>query len=186
MEQREGWIGFHSDLEGAFREELYSDIAVKPGCGPPIRAHKFMLATRSEILCKAAPEESISLPEFDHEELETFLEFLYRGDLAREQFEKHFCSLLIAADKYEIPHLQKFSEQQLLRMLNPSNALSILEISDIVLNETLRNAALKLIVLQYKEIVLTASFEEFAKQKPQLVVQITKAALTYASMKRII
>ncbi|MCL7035907.1 hypothetical protein MKW94_014184 [Papaver nudicaule] len=71
-------------------------------------------------------------------------------------------------------------------MLNPSNALNILEISDVVSNETLRAAALKLIVLQYKEIVLTPGFEEFAKQKPQLVVQITRAALTYASMKRII
>ncbi|MCL7027691.1 hypothetical protein MKW94_018942, partial [Papaver nudicaule] len=144
-------------------------------------------AARSEILktmlasdlCKAAPEDSISLPEFNHEELETFLEFLYRGDLATEKFEKHFCSLLIAADKYGIPHLQKFSEQQLLKLLNSSNALKVLELSEVVSNETLKVAALKFIVLQYREIVLTPSFDDFAKQKPHLGVQITRASLTY-------
>ncbi|MCL7049913.1 hypothetical protein MKW94_008801 [Papaver nudicaule] len=194
MEQREGyWTGFHSEFDETFRAGVYSDIQVKPGSGPPIRAHKFLLATRSEILktmlasdsCKAEPNDSISLPEFSHEELETFLEFLYRGDLGIEKFEKHFCSLFVAADKYGIPHLQQFSEQQLLKLLNPSNALKVLELSEVVSNETLKLAALKLIVLQYKEIVVTPSFDEFAKQNPHLGVQITRAALTYANEKKI-
>ncbi|KAI3887631.1 hypothetical protein MKX03_031872 [Papaver bracteatum] len=154
-----------------FPTGIYSDIQVKPSSGPPIHAHKVLLATRSEILknmlasdwCKAAPEDSISLPEFSYEELDTFMEFLYRGDLAVEKFQKHCGSLLIAADKYDIAHLQKFSELQL----------------------TVKLAALKLIVLQYKEIVLTPSFEEFAKKNPHLMVQITRAALTYSSERRI-
>ncbi|KAI3904287.1 hypothetical protein MKW92_013033 [Papaver armeniacum] len=136
-------------------------------------------------LCKAAPGDSISLPEFNHEELETFLEFLYQGDLVVEKFEKHFCSLLIAADKYGIPHLQKFCEKQLLKLLNSSNALKVLEISDAVSNEILKLAALKLIVVQYKDIVLLPTFDEFAKQNPHLVVQITRASLSYSNEKRI-
>ncbi|KAI3931091.1 hypothetical protein MKW92_011427 [Papaver armeniacum] len=186
-EEREGWIAFLSELALAVREGIYSDIQVKPRSGPSIRAHKFVLATRSEILknmlesdlCKAAPGDSISLPEFNHEELETFLEFLYQGDLVVEKFEKHFCSLLIAADKYGIPHLQKFCEKQLLKLLNSSNALKVLEISDAVSNEILKLAALKLIVLQYKDIVLLPTFDEFAKQNPHLVVQITRASLLF-------
>ncbi|KAI3849518.1 hypothetical protein MKW92_027665 [Papaver armeniacum] len=196
LEEREGgWIGCLTDLALAFREGIYSDIQVKPGNGPSIRAHKFLLATRSEILilknmlesdsCKAAPEESISLPEFSHEELDTFLEFFYRGDLAIEKFEKHFCSLLIAADKYGILHLQKFSEHHLVKLLSASNALKILEVSDVVSNEKIKLAALKLIVLHYKEIVMAPSFDEFAKQNPHLVVEITRAAFAYLSEKRI-
>ncbi|XP_026420739.1 BTB/POZ domain-containing protein At1g01640-like [Papaver somniferum] len=180
VEKEEGGIGldgFLSDLADAFREGIYSDIQVKPSSGPCIRAHKFLLASRSKIfknmlasdLCKAAPDDSISLSEFDHEELETFLEFLYRGDLPVEKFKKHYYSLLIAANKYVIPHLQKICEHQLLKILNLSNALEILELSEVVSNETLKVAVLKSIVLKYKEIVLTPEFDEFAKQNPQLV-----------------
>ncbi|KAI3916715.1 hypothetical protein MKW92_035306 [Papaver armeniacum] len=88
----------------------------------------------------------------------------------------------MAADKYGIPHLQNFCEHQLLKILNLSNALEILELSEVVSNETLKVAVLKSIVLKYKEIVLTPEFDEFAKQKPQLVVQITRASMvTYSS-----
>ncbi|KAI3927479.1 hypothetical protein MKW92_005162 [Papaver armeniacum] len=199
-DEREGWIGFRSDLVDAFREGIYSDIQVKPGSGPPIRTHKLLLATRSEILktmlasdlCKAAPDDSISLPEFNYEELETFLEFLYRGELDIEKFQMHYCSLLIAADKYGISHLQKYSEQQLIKLLNSSNALKVLELSEVVSNKTLKLAALKFILIQYKEIILAPSFDEFAKQNPHLVVQITRASVTcssqtsvYSSQKRI-
>ncbi|KAI3976149.1 hypothetical protein MKX01_011495 [Papaver californicum] len=113
VEMMEYKDNFHGDLPDAFRKGIYSDIQVKPSSGPSIRSHKFLLATRSEILknmlesdlCKAAPDESISLPEFNYEELDTFLEFLYSGDLAIKKFEKHFRSLSIAADKYDIVHL---------------------------------------------------------------------------------
>ncbi|XP_026416180.1 BTB/POZ domain-containing protein At1g01640-like [Papaver somniferum] len=91
MEDREG---FHSDLADAFRKGIPSDIQVKPSSGPSIGSHRILLATRSEILKnmlksdsgKAAPEDFINLPEFNHEELDTFLEFLYRGDLPTESF----------------------------------------------------------------------------------------------------
>ncbi|KAI3849747.1 hypothetical protein MKW98_026661 [Papaver atlanticum] len=162
--------GFLSDLAVAFREKIHSDIKVKPGGrGRAIPAHKFLLAARSEIFktmlasdtCKVAPAGSISLPEFSYEELKTFLEFLYGGSLAKEKFKKHFYTLTIAADKYVIPHLQKFCEQQILNMLDASNALKVLEISE------------------YKnEIVLLPHFEEFARQNPHLMVHITRASLT--------
>ncbi|KAI3894385.1 hypothetical protein MKX03_008689 [Papaver bracteatum] len=189
MEDRES---FHTNLADAFRKGIYSDIQVKPSSGPSIRAHRILLATRSIILknmlesdsCKIAPEESISLPDFNHEELETFLEFLYHGDLPTEKFQKHSCSLLKAADKYDILHLQKFSEKQLVKLLNSANALKILEISDVVSNETVKLAALKLIVQQFEEISLTPSFEEFAKKNTHLMVQITMAAVTYSREKR--
>ncbi|KAI3906329.1 hypothetical protein MKX01_028129, partial [Papaver californicum] len=148
IEKRDNYFG---DLTVTFREGVHSDIKVKPGSGLAIAAHKFMILTRSIILktmlasdtCKVPPNDSISLPEFNHEELKIFLEFLYRGYLAKENIEKHFCSLLIAADKYVIPHLQKFCEQQILSSLNSSNALKVLEVSEVCSNETLKLAALE-------------------------------------------
>lgn len=179
--------GFLSDLAAAFREKIHSDIKVKPGGrGRALPAHKFLLAARSEIFktmlasdtCKVAPTGSISLPEFSYEELKTFLEFLYGGSLDIEKFKNHFYTLTIAADKYVIPHLQKFCEQQILNMLDASNALKVLELSEICSNETLKRAALDSILKYKNEIVLLPYFEEFARENPHLMVHITRASLT--------
>ncbi|KAI3961916.1 hypothetical protein MKW98_022121 [Papaver atlanticum] len=179
----EGWISYLGGLAVAFREGSYSDIQVKPGNGPSIPAHRFLLATRSEFfktmlasdVCKSAPIDSISLPEFNHEELETFMEFLYCGKLAKEKLDVHFQSLAFAADKYVIPHLQTYCEQHMLELLDSSNALKILEISEICSNEVLKVAALKSILSHTKEIYFSPGFGEFARRNPHLMVHIARA-----------
>ncbi|MCL7028813.1 hypothetical protein MKW94_006121 [Papaver nudicaule] len=170
-------------LDVAFKEGRYSDIQVKPGNGPSIPAHRFLLATTSEVFktmlasdqCKAASIDSVSLPEFNHEELEAFLEFLYCGKLAKEKFEMHFYSLALAADKYVIPHLQSYCEHHIPKLLDSSNALKVLEISEICSNEILKVAALKSILSHAKEIYFTPGFEEFVRQNPHLMVHIARA-----------
>lgn len=135
-------------------------------------ASKTMLASD---LCKSAPIDSISLPEFNHEELETFLEFLYCGKLAKEKFDMHFQSLTLAADKYVIPHLQTYCEQHILKLLDSSNALEILEFSETLSNEVLKVASLTSILSHKKEIYFSPSFEDFARHNPNLMVQIARA-----------
>ncbi|KAI3961914.1 hypothetical protein MKW98_022119 [Papaver atlanticum] len=158
-------------LNVAFEEGSYSDIQVKPGNGPSIPAHRFLLATKSKVFknmlasdtCKAAPLDSISLPEFNHEELEIFLELLYCGNLAKEKFEKHFSCLALASHKSVIPHLQKFCEEEILNLLDSSTALKVLEVSEICSSEAL------------KEVYYSPGYEEFARQNPHLMVHITRA-----------
>ena len=55
--------------------------------------------------CKAPPNDTITLPELNTEELESLLGFLYSGNLPLDKLEKHVYSLFVAADKYEIPYL---------------------------------------------------------------------------------
>ncbi|MCL7023167.1 hypothetical protein MKW94_001772 [Papaver nudicaule] len=128
--------------------------------------------------CKAAQIDSVCLPEFNHEELETFLEFLYCGNLAAEKFEMHYYSLALASHKYAIPHLQKFCEEHILKLLDSSNALKVLEISEICSNETLKVAALESIIDRKDEIISSSGFQEFAIQNPHLVVHILRYACT--------
>ncbi|RZC90571.1 hypothetical protein C5167_029705 [Papaver somniferum] len=182
MKQREErWINYLGGLAAAFSEESHSDIQVKPGDGPSIPAHKFLLATRSEVFkhmlssdtCKSAQIDSVCLPEFNHEELQTFLELLYCGNLSKEKFEMHYYCLALASHKYAIPHLEKFCEEHILKLIDSSNALKVLEISEICANETLRVAALESIINHRKEIICSSSFEEFAIQNPHLMVHIT-------------
>uniref|UniRef100_A0A0D3HHC9 BTB domain-containing protein n=1 Tax=Oryza barthii TaxID=65489 RepID=A0A0D3HHC9_9ORYZ len=75
----------------AWKDGIHTDIAIRPGTGPPIQAHKAILATRSEVFrhilagdddCKAPAGDSLLLPELTHDELSHLLAFLYTGSLA--------------------------------------------------------------------------------------------------------
>lgn len=112
----------------------------------------------------------------NHEEVEALLEFLYSGKLAKEKVEKHVYSLSIAADKYEIPFLQKFCEHQMLGSLSLANALDILEISDTCSNQNLKETSLNFIVRNMEDIVFSSRFDAFALKNPHLTVQITRAS----------
>ncbi|MCL7041523.1 hypothetical protein MKW94_002334 [Papaver nudicaule] len=177
-------IKFLGGLIVAFRDGIHSDIQIKPGnSGPSLPAHRALLAIRSDIFknmlesdgCKAAPTDTVTFPELNHEELDALLEFLYSGSLATEKIEKHVYALSIAADKYEIPYLQKFCERNMLELLDSSNTLEVLEISDICSNKILRDAAMNYIVKHMEDIVFSAKYEEFARKNPHLSVQITRA-----------
>ncbi|GKU91289.1 hypothetical protein SLEP1_g5188 [Rubroshorea leprosula] len=187
-------INFLSGLIVAFREQIHTDIQLKPGNnGPCIPAHRALLAARSEIFknmldsdgCKAAPDDTITLPELNTEELESLLEFLYSGSLPAVKLEKHVFSLFVAADKYEIPYLQEFCEHYMLDSLNASNVLDVLEISDVCSNKTLKETALDFIVRNMEEIAFSAKYEVFAPKNPHLCVQITRAFFIDAKSKRI-
>ncbi|KAL8102778.1 BTB/POZ domain-containing protein At3g56230-like [Apium graveolens] len=176
---------FLGGFVAAFRDQLHSDIQLKPGDqGSSIPAHRAVLATRSIIFrnmldadgCKAAPNDTITLPELNYEELESLLEFLYSGHLSEEKVEKHVYALSTAADKYEIPFLQRFCGQQMLKSLNASNALDILEISDNCCNQSLKETALDFIVKNMEDVVFTSRFDAFALRNPHLTVQITRAS----------
>ncbi|MCL7025111.1 hypothetical protein MKW94_000909 [Papaver nudicaule] len=132
----------------------------------------------SSDTCKAAQTDSVCLSEFNHEELETFLEFLYCGNLDKEKFEMHYSSLALASHKYAIPHLEKFCEENILKLIDSSNALKVLEISEICSNETLKVAALESIIKHKQEIICSPSFDEFAIQNPHLIVHITRYSCT--------
>ncbi|XP_007011198.2 PREDICTED: BTB/POZ domain-containing protein At3g56230 isoform X2 [Theobroma cacao] len=187
-------ISFLSGLLVAFRDQIHTDIQLKPGNhGPCIPAHRALLAARSEIFrnmldsdgCKAPPSDTITLPELNTEELESLLEFLYSGNLPFDKLEKHVYSLFVAADKYEIPYLQEFCERFLLSSLNASNVLEILEISDVCSNKTLKETALNFIVRNMEDVVFSAKYEVFAPKNPHLGVQITRAFLMDSKSKRI-
>ncbi|KAK1355020.1 BTB/POZ domain-containing protein [Heracleum sosnowskyi] len=181
-------LRFLGGFISAFKDHIHTDIYVKPGdFGPSIPAHRALLASRSSIFKNMLESDSyitadhppggtITLAELYYEELQCLLEFLYNGNLSKEKVEKHVYSLSIAADKYEIPYLQKFCENQMRRCLNLSNVLDVLEISDTCSNLILREEALNFIVRNMGEIIFLPSFEEFALKNPHLNVQITRAS----------
>ncbi|KAK3003176.1 hypothetical protein RJ639_018074 [Escallonia herrerae] len=180
-----GKLSFLGGFRAAFRDQIHTDIQVKPGLnGPSIPAHRALLAARSDIFrhmldsdgCKAPPSDTIILPDLNYEEVDSLLEFLYSGHLPKEKMEKHVYTLCISADKYEIPFLQRFCENQMLESLSSSNALDVLEISDTCCNQSLKETALNFIVKNMEDVVFSARFDAFALKNPHLTVQITRAS----------
>ncbi|XP_027115613.1 BTB/POZ domain-containing protein At3g56230-like [Coffea arabica] len=186
-------LSYLAGFVSAFKDQIHTDIQVKPGGGGPcIPAHRALLAARSTIFrnmldfdgCMAPSQDIVKLPELNYEELEAFLEFLYSGNLPREKIEQHVYSLSVAADKYEVPFLQKFCEQHMLRTLNSSNALDVLEISDTCSSQSLKEATLRFIVQSMEDIVFSSKFDAFALKNPHLSVQITRTSCIDSKTRR--
>ncbi|XP_010931325.1 BTB/POZ domain-containing protein At3g56230 [Elaeis guineensis] len=169
----------------ALRDGIHTDIMVKPGTGAPLAAHRALLAMKSEIFrtmlgsdeCKAPAEDTISFPELSHDELKFLLEFLYTGSLPKGSTDKHLFSMLVAADKYNIPFLRKVCEHQILDLLDSSNALNILEVADVCSNRMLKDQAMNSIVKNVEDVVFSKRYEEFALKNAHLCVEITRALL---------
>ncbi|KAM1054170.1 hypothetical protein FF1_001590 [Malus domestica] len=187
-------IRFLSGFSVAFRDQIHTDILLQPGeSGPPIPAHKALLAIRSEVFnnildsdgCKAPATDTVKLPELNHEELESLLEFLYNGDLPEDKMNKHIYSLSLAADKYGISYLQKLCECHMLKSMSPANALDVLEVADVCSSLKLKENALDYIVENMHDIVFSAKYDSFALKNPHLCVQISRASLMDAKRKSV-
>lgn len=133
--------------------------------------------------CKAAPTNNITIPELNYDELDSLLEFLYRGNLGAEKMGKHVFALSLAADKYGIAYLQKQCDQYMLNSLNISNALDVLEIADTCSNQTLKDTAMKFLVENIQEIVLSSRYEVFVHRSPHLTVQLSRESLKVVNIK---
>ncbi|XP_010537484.1 PREDICTED: putative BTB/POZ domain-containing protein At2g40440 [Tarenaya hassleriana] len=177
---------FFGGLVKAFKEQWQVDIRLKPGDDDnAIPAHKVILAARSKVFrdmlesdeCKASQDETITLSELKHEELKTFLEFLYNGSLSFTELKQHVRPLYLAADKYEIPYLQDLCRNHLISNLNSSNALDVLELSDIPSDKPLNEAVSRYIIEHMDEIAFSQNFKPFVEKNPSLAVEIMQAFL---------
>ncbi|CAN1255187.1 BTB/POZ domain-containing protein At3g56230 [Linum perenne] len=181
-------IDFLSNFVDMFRSQLLTDIYLRPGtdAAPSIPAHRALLAARSEIFktmldteaWKAPANDTITLPELNYDELESLLEFLYSGSLPREKLERNVYSLTLAADKYEIPYLLNFCRRHMLKTLDSSTALEVLEISEAVCSSNeLKEAALRYVVKNMDELAFSGKYDVFVARNPHLAVQVTRAFL---------
>ncbi|CAH2039308.1 unnamed protein product [Thlaspi arvense] len=175
---------FLGGLVVTFKEQMHTDVVVKSGEeGPPIPSHKAVLAARSKVFrnmldsdeCKTASEESITLPDLNHEELKSLLEFLYSGNLKAPY--NQYRALYLAADKYDISHLQDVCRNHFIASLSSRNVLDILELASIPSDTILKDAAINHVVKHMEEVVFPMKYETFVQRNPDLGVEITRAFL---------
>ncbi|XP_008381622.1 BTB/POZ domain-containing protein At1g01640-like [Malus domestica] len=188
LEELHEKIEYLNGFAPAYRDHAPTDILLHPGDnGPTIPAHKLLLATRSKILnipntegCSKAPTnqvDNITLPELNHEELKSLVDFLYNADLLEDQMNKHVFSLSVAATKYGIPYLGRFCVRHMLNSLSSTNALDALEVADACSYQALKDNVLDYIAINMSDVVFSAQFEALALKNPKLSVQVSRASI---------
>ncbi|KAH7443502.1 hypothetical protein KP509_02G037300 [Ceratopteris richardii] len=116
------------------------------------------------------------VPDIVHNELKRLVEFIYSGQLTPEALKDHSKSLIVAADKYDVPQLMEVCEAYLVKTLNTENVLGILELSARLSSPAvLENAALKLILKNWKSIIFSDEYEEFALKNPLLALKVSRS-----------
>ncbi|CAA0375922.1 unnamed protein product [Arabidopsis thaliana] len=193
---KEAFLGGFKKL---LNEQWQADVRLKAGDSDEttsIFAHKLVLVARSEVFKKilesdefkasSKQTETVTLSEMKHEELEAFVEFIYRvdGSICSASLKKHARSLFHAADKYEIPHLRDLCRNELISSLNSSNALSILELAQIPFDKALNDPAFTTIITNISTIASGDEFKLFVANHPNLAVDIMKASITRLSTSR--
>ncbi|CAH2058670.1 unnamed protein product, partial [Thlaspi arvense] len=173
---------FFGGLMNAFKEKMQFDIWLKSGDQTDaIPAHKLILAARSKVFrdilefddCKglSMSKETVTLSEMTHDELETFLEFMYNGLLPDTKLAKYVRSLYLAAHKYKIPYLQDLCRNQLITSMNSSNVFDDLELAQIYSDKILEDAVSKFMASHMEEIASSSKFMSFVESNPALTVQ---------------
>ncbi|KAH7443128.1 hypothetical protein KP509_02G021000 [Ceratopteris richardii] len=116
------------------------------------------------------------IPDLVHNELKGVVEFIYSGQLKPETLEVHSKSLIVVADKYDVPQLRDMYEAHLVETLNRENVSGILELSAKLSSPAvLENAALDVILKNWKAISSSNEYAEFALKNPLLALKILRS-----------
>ncbi|XP_010534641.1 PREDICTED: BTB/POZ domain-containing protein At1g01640 [Tarenaya hassleriana] len=168
----------------AFKEEWYVDVYLLPAdVKKPIPAHKLILAAGSKKFksifdsndSRKASYKAIIASGLKHDQLEAFLEFMYKGTLPSDRLKKHVRALYLASDEYEAPYLQEFCRAHLISSLGPSNALDTVKLSNDLCDKILQDAAIDFVFMHGDEIPFSR-FEDFVVRNPNLAVDMLKVA----------
>ncbi|KAH7443124.1 hypothetical protein KP509_02G020800 [Ceratopteris richardii] len=116
------------------------------------------------------------IPDIVYNELKRLVEFIYSGQLTPEALKDHSKSLIVAADKYDVPQLLEICEAYLVETLNTENVLGILELSARLSSPAvLESAALHVVLKNWKSIIFSNEYEEFALKNPLLALEVSRS-----------
>ncbi|KAJ0259462.1 putative BTB/POZ domain-containing protein [Hirschfeldia incana] len=178
----------------ALKTQWPADVLLKAGDQTEaIPAHKLILMAKSKVFrnllepddFKASlSKETITLSEMKHDELETFREFIYDGSLSRTKLVQHVRALYLAADKYEIPHLQDLCRNQLIASMNTRDVFDVLELAKIHSDMILKHAVSEFFASNMEGISSSSKFMSFVKSNPALTVQAIRGHVNKLKRKR--
>lgn len=130
-------------------------------------------------------KETVTLSEMTHDELETFLDFLYNGSLPDAKLVQHLRSLYLSAHKYEIPYLQDLCRKELISTINSSNVFDNVELAKIYSDKSLEVAVSRFIRSHMEEVAFSREFMSFVESNPALAVETIRGHLVGIKLSKI-
>jgi len=174
-----------------FGNKKFSDVKIR--CGKEeFHCHKNILSGRSSVF-EAMFEsdmienylEEVVIDNFKPEVVKEMLHFIYTGSTSTGNITDQIGKdLLGAADQYQLDILKNMCEEKLCSSLEVTNSVELLVLADLYRSSKLRRIALRLVAKNMDTIVGTKVYKEFNVRHPALNLEITKALVQKAGMKR--
>ncbi|KAI5068328.1 hypothetical protein GOP47_0016673 [Adiantum capillus-veneris] len=159
---------------------LFADVLLCPVDGPPVPAHKAVLAGRSSVFramfCSCPMKEAksgvVMMDDLNAEALTAFVGFLYTAVVVPEVMQKHSVALLSAAEKYDIALLRIVCEDAIAKNIGAHNAISILELARKFGSQVLHAAVLDFVSQDIEHLFLLEEYQIYAKKDPSLLLEL--------------
>ena len=178
-------------LGRTFGDKNFSDVKIVAG-DEEFHCHRIILSGRSQVF-KAMfmsdmienTSRTVDIKDIKPEVVQEMLHFIYTGGISKDDvMDKIGKDLLGAADQYQLDLLKSKCEEKLCSSLEVSNSVELLVLADLYQASKLRRMALKLVARNMDTIVNTDVYKDFTSLHPALALEITKALVQKAGMKR--
>lgn len=147
-----------------------------------IKAHKFVLATRSPVFKKLFETDMkekqsgiIEIEDASFQAFTIFLDFIYGGDYKDDEFVPE---LLYLADKYDVPELKARAANTMIKKISFENAIDVLILFDRHNVPQLKSQAAKFIGLNWENIFQDEKKKNLETTYPHLADMIQTAIHT--------
>ena len=152
-------------LENLFLEDQHSDVRLVTQCGKELKAHKVILASRSQTFQAMFNHDMVEnnlnivkIPDVDYEVLKQMLRFIYMGQV--ENMKTVATDLFIAADKYDIQDLKGKCTHYIAESITVENVIPIFELAAKYNAEQLKTRAMHFVKSNIAQIMKTDIFKE--------------------------
>jgi hypothetical protein len=163
------------------------------GCDP-IKAHRSILISRSEVFKKVITSEAYNMTLQDDRNKRrghieprieltipmhpdcfmAFIQFLYTAELKPEALKEHASELMTAGNVYEIPILKRRCEEYIVSNMTPENAIAYLKVADQCGSTAITEAAVKQMQNNPSGVVISEEFETLSKTHPAALASAFK------------
>ncbi|KAL7289831.1 hypothetical protein TKK_0016230 [Trichogramma kaykai] len=168
---------FETCLLSSEAEDESSDVTLRASCGRSLRAHKFVLSSRSPVFramfrqkMLEASSSQVEVADMDYQVLRELLRFMYAARVEGLDDDGLVAGLLDAAEKYQVQGLKDVCVEHLRRGLRIDNVIDMLQLCNRYELRELKARVTKLVALYAKDVIATDGFK--AIKDTQLLAEI--------------
>ncbi|NWZ09893.1 ANFY1 protein, partial [Agelaius phoeniceus] len=165
-----------------YQQEQYSDLKIKVG-DKHIRAHKFVLAARSDSwsLANLASTEELDLSDADPEVTMAMLRWIYTDELELREDDIFLTELMKLANKFQLQLLRERCEKGVMSLVNVRNCIRFYQTAEELSASTLLNYCAEIIASHWDDL----RKEDFSSMSAQLLYKMFKSKTEYPLHKAI-